>query len=48
MNRSLIKFAAYLQLLVALFMATGCATTQPFFAHESPDLQYYLGAATKV
>jgi outer membrane protein TolC len=48
MNRSLIKSAAYLQLLVALFMATGCATTQPFFANESPDLQHYLGTATKV
>jgi outer membrane protein TolC len=48
MNRSLIKSAAYLQLLVALFMATGCATTQPFFPNESPDLQYYLGTATKV
>jgi outer membrane protein TolC len=48
MNQSLIKSAAYLQLLVALFMATGCATTQPFFANESPDLQHYLGSATKV
>lgn len=48
MNRSLIKSAAYLQLLVTLFMATGCATTQPFFANESPDLQHYLGSATKV
>jgi len=48
MKPSLIKSAAYLQLLLALFMATGCATTQPFFAHESPDLQHYLGAATQV
>lgn len=48
MNHSLIKFATYLQLFVAIFMASGCATTQPFFANESPDLQYYLGAATRV
>ncbi len=48
MNHSLIKFATYLQLFVAIFMASGCATTQPFFANESPDLQHYLGAATRV
>src|SRR5690606_34284562 len=48
MNQSLIKFATYLQLFVAIFMASGCATTQPFFANESPDLQHYLGAATRV
>jgi len=48
MNHSLIKFATYLQLFVATFMASGCATTQPFFANESPDLQHYLGAATRV
>ncbi len=48
MNPILFKSAAYLQLLVTLLMATGCATTQPFFANESPDLQHYLGAATRV
>jgi outer membrane protein TolC len=48
MNHRTIKYAAYLQLWVALLMATGCATTQPFFANETPDLQHYLGAATRV
>jgi len=48
MNQTIFKSAAYVQLLLALLMATGCATTQPFFAGESPDLQYYLHAATRV
>ncbi len=48
MNRSLIKSAAYLQIVLAILSAAGCSTTQPFFAHESPDLQHYLGSATRI
>ena len=48
MNRSLIKPAAYLQIVLAMLSATGCSVTQPFFANESPDLQHYLGSATKI
>lgn len=48
MNRSLIKSAAYLQIVLAILSASGCSTTQPFFANESPELQHYLGAATRV
>ena len=48
MNRSLIKSAAYLQIVLAILSATGCSTTQPFFAKESPELQHYLGAATRI
>jgi outer membrane protein TolC len=48
MNRSLIKSAAYLQIVLAILSATGCSTTQPFFAHESPNLQHYLGTATRI
>lgn len=48
MNNSFFKTAAYIQLLLALVMATGCTTTQPFFVNESPNLEYYLGAATRV
>ena len=48
MNRSFTKKLAYLQLLLAVFMATGCTPTQPFFLNESPDLQYYLNTATQI
>jgi outer membrane protein TolC len=48
MNRSLFKLTAYLQLGLAIVLATGCAQTQPFFANESPDLQYYLNTATRI
>lgn len=48
MNRSLFRITAYLQLGCAILFATGCAPTQPFFLHESPDLQYYLNTATKI
>ncbi len=48
MNRSLIKLAAYVQIVLAIVSATGCSTTQPFFAHETPELQHYLSAATRV
>ena len=48
MNRSLFRFAAYLQLAVAIVLATGCTPTQPFFLNESPDLQHYLNTATEI
>ncbi len=48
MNRSLIKLAAYVQIVLAILSATGCSTTQPFFAHETPELQHYLSAATQI
>lgn len=48
MNKTFFKTAAYIQLFLALVMATGCTTTQPFFVNESPNLEYYLGAATRV
>ncbi|TWT49466.1 Outer membrane efflux protein [Rubripirellula amarantea] len=48
MNRSLLKTITYLQLALAVFMATGCTPTQPFFMNESPDLQYYLNTATQI
>lgn len=48
MNRSLMKLAAYLQIVLAILSATGCSTTQPFFVGESPELQHYLGAATRI
>jgi outer membrane protein TolC len=48
MNRSLFCFAAYLQLGIAILFATGCAPTQPFFKHESPDLKHYLSTATSI
>jgi len=48
MNRSLIKPAAYLQIVLAILSATGCSVTQPFFANESPNLQHYLGSATQI
>ncbi len=48
MNRNITKLAAYVQLALAMMSATGCTTTQPFFARESPDLQHYLGAATRI
>lgn len=48
MNRSLFRITAYLQLGIMILCATGCAPTQPFFYHESPDLQHYLNSATAV
>ena len=48
MNRSFTKKIAILQLVLAVFMATGCTPTQPFFLNESPDLQYYLNTATQI
>lgn len=48
MNRVLIRYTTYLQLFLAVLMASGCSTTQPFFAGESPDLQYYLNSATRI
>ena len=48
MKRSLIKSAAYVQIVLAILSATGCSTTQPFFANESPQLQHYLSAATRI
>jgi len=48
MNRTLIKSAAYLQIVLAILSATGCSTTQPFFAKESPQLQHYLNSATRI
>jgi len=48
MSRSLIKRTTYLQLLLTILLATGCAPAQPFFLHESPDLQYYLNTATQI
>ena len=48
MSRSLLKRTTYLQLLLTILLATGCAPTQPFFLHESPDLQYYLNTATQI
>lgn len=50
MNRSLFRITAYLQLALAVVMATGCAgtPTQPYFLNESPDLEYYLNTATGI
>ncbi len=48
MNRSLYRFAAYLQLGIAILVASGCAPTQPFFLNESPDLKFYLNKATAI
>ncbi|MCC9601388.1 TolC family protein [Stieleria sp. JC731] len=48
MNRSLFRFAAYLQLALAIVLATGCTPTQPFFINESPDLKHYLDTATSI
>lgn len=48
MKTSLFKTAAYCQLFAAVLMASGCSTTQPFFANESPQLQHYLNAATEI
>ena len=48
MSRSLLKQTTYLQLLLTLLLASGCAPTQPFFLHESPDLQHYLNSATQI
>ncbi|MEM6691944.1 MAG: transporter, partial [Planctomycetota bacterium] len=48
MKPALLKFAAKLQLALAVAMSTGCVSTQPFFLNESPDLQYYLNSATRV
>ncbi len=48
MNRSLYRITAYIQLVITIMMAVGCAPTQPFFLNESPDLQYYLNSATRI
>ncbi len=48
MNRSLFRFAAHLQLALAIALSTGCTPTQPFFVGESPDLQHYLNTATSI
>lgn len=48
MNRSLFRITAYVQLTLAVLLATGCTPTQPFFIHESPDLQHYLNTATAI
>ncbi|TWU26832.1 Outer membrane efflux protein [Novipirellula galeiformis] len=48
MNRSLLRFTAYLQLGMTILFACGCAPTQPFFLNESPDLQFYLNQATAI
>jgi outer membrane protein TolC len=48
MNRSLFRFAAHLQLALAIVLASGCTPTQPFFLNEKPDLQHYLNAATSI
>ncbi len=48
MNRSLLRFTAYLQLGMTILFASGCAPTQPFFLNESPDLQFYLNQATAI
>ncbi|WP_052031492.1 TolC family protein [Novipirellula maiorica] len=48
MNRSLLRFTAYLQLGITILFACGCAPTQPFFLNESPDLQFYLNQATSI
>ena len=48
MNRSLFRFAAHLQLVLAFVLVTGCSPTQPFFINESPDLQHYLNTATSI
>mgnify|MGYP003124354136 CR=1 FL=1 len=49
MKRSLLyRYTAYLQLGLSLLIACGCAPTQPFFLNESPDLKYYLQAATQI
>ena len=48
MNRSLFRITAYLQIGIMILISTGCAPTQPFFLKESPDLQYYLNAATSI
>ena len=48
MKPQLFRLTAYSQLLLAVFMATGCTPTQPFFLNESPDLQYYLNTASRI
>ena len=48
MTPSLFRIAAFLQLGLALVLATGCAPMQPYFLNESADLQYYLTAATRI
>lgn len=48
MNRRLFRYAAVFQLGLAIFMSVGCTPTQPFFLNESPNLQYYLDAASAI
>lgn len=48
MNRSLFRITAYLQIGIMILCATGCTPTQPFFYHETPDLQHYLNSATSI
>lgn len=48
MNRSLFRLTAYLQLGLAVLLATGCTPTQPFFVNESPNLKHYLDSATSI
>ncbi len=46
MKRSIVRWAAYLQLGLILF--TGCHPTQPFFIAEDGDLSHYLDTATQI
>ena len=48
MKRSLRRITAYLQLGIMVLMSVGCTPTQPFFYHETPDLQHYLNSATSI
>lgn len=48
MKPQLFRITAYSQLLLAVFLATGCTPTQPFFVNESPDLQFYLNTASRI
>ena len=48
MNRKLFRIAAQAQLVLALFMATGCSPTQPFFLNERPNLDHYLNASSSI
>lgn len=46
MNRELQRATSLL--LLAIFVATGCAPTQPFYAHEDGDLSHYVNVATDI
>ena len=48
MKRSLFRITAFIQIGITILMAAGCTPTQPFFYNETPDLQYYLNAATSI